>query len=463
MVTGTSGGGNVLRLISLWEQRRSSDEPLKAGARVFSFDRMSSFSEHTTQAELEMNWGEAALVDNESLPRSLDDLVQLEHQACNVQVAWSTKQCWGGRHENEDRFVAVSDSTVGGMPFHIVGVMDGHDTAVASDTVSQLLPEVLSTHLKAGMPVADAFTVAMAKLEETLRDVHSTAGTCVLTCAVAGRFVWCSNLGDCRAALVRLRAPEQSGRAPSLESLCWLSCDHKASTATETLRIQQAGGTVHDGRVFGLEPSRTLGDFDVKEQTGEGVISIVPEIRRAELGDGNDAAHALLICATDGVWDVLNGQDIAKMVNGREELGPLLQQQVSPRSGTVTCNRENGGEHCPLQDQQALLHPADDASRCDASEDGKRHPSQCQQQPPEHLAADGGEHSDKNGQPRLQDQQQLVDDGQKCSKDEAGQQRSPHDRQQPLQQLADDLVKLSKARGSKDDCTAIVMLISVEP
>jgi len=455
MVTGTSGGGNVLRLISLWEQR-SNDEPLKSSARAVHVERMSSFIEYPTQAEFDMDWGEAALVDSESLPRSLDDLMQLEHQACFVQVAWSTKQCWGGRHENEDRFVTVSDSTVGGMPFHIVGVMDGHDTAVASDTVSLLLPEVLSPHLKAGMPVADAYTLAMAELEETLRGVHSTAGTCVLSCAVAGRFVWCSNLGDCRAALVHLRAPEQSGSGPSLQSVCWLSCDHKASAAAEISRIQQAGGTVFDGRVFGLEPSRTLGDFDVKQQTGEGVISIVPEIRRAELGDGNNAAHALLICATDGVWDVLNGQDIAKMVKGREELGPLLQQQVR-----LTCNTDKGGEHCPLQDRQ-VLRLADDASESGASEDGKPHPLQCQHHSPR-LADDSIKQSgDNDGQPCPHGQQQLVDGSQKCIEDEAGQQRS-QDQQKPLQRLADDLVKLSKARGSKDDCTAIVMLISVEP
>lgn len=459
--TGPSGGGNVLRLISLWEQR-SNDEPLKTGARSISFEHTCLFNENTPQAEPEVDWVEATLVDNESLPRSLEDLVQFEHHACFVQVACSTKQCWGGRHENEDRFVTVTDSTAGGLPFHIVGVMDGHDTAVASDTVSQLLPEVLSPHLKAGMPVADAYILAMAELEETLRDVHSTAGTCVLSCAVAGRFVWCSNLGDCRAALIRLRAPEQNGGAPSLESLCWLSCDQKASTTAEQSRIQQAGGKVVDGRVCGLEPSRTLGDFDVKEETGEGVISIVPEIRRAELGDGNDAAYALLICATDGVWDVLSGQDVAKMVKGREELGPLLQQQLSSRSESGTCSRDDVGERSQLQAQNPLPNPTDGGSKCNASEKSKHLPLQCQQQPPRHLADDGSGHSgDADGQLRPQGQQELADGDTKGSEDEAGQQlsRQPH----PLQRLADDLVKLSTARGSMDDCTAIVVMISVEP
>merc|ERR1712008_476776 len=106
-----------------------------------------------------------------------------------------------------------------------------------------------------------------------------------------------------------------------------------------------------------------------------------------------------------------------------------------------------------------------DGSEHSSDEDGQPLPRDqlCQQQSPEHLADDGSEHSsDEDGQPLPQDQQ-LFDDGTKCSEDEAGQQRSPQDQQQPLQHLADDLVKLSIARGSKDDCTAIVMLISVEP
>jgi len=394
---GTSGGGNVLRLISLWEQR-SNEDPGKTGTKTALVENRSSlpssgmpdpsnkpfFGNSPMRPRLDIEWAEAMLVD-ESLPRSLDDLAQLEHQeVCNVLVASSTEQCRGGRHANEDRFVTASESTVGGMVFHIVGIMDGHDTAAASDTVQKLLPEVVSQHLKAGKPVAEAYTLAMAELEEILRDVHPSAGTCVLSCALAGRFVWCSNLGDCRAALIRLKLQQMPDAAPLSNGLCWLSCDHKASSATETLRIRQIGGNVFDGRVFGLEPSRTLGDFDIKQKTVDGVISIVPEVRRAEIGDGSSVAQALLICATDGIWDVLDGEDIVDVVHGCKELGALLQQQLSLRPET-----------------------------------------------------------------------------EECSKDKDVQQHLPQGHQQPLQELADDLVKLSKSKGSMDDCTATVMLISV--
>jgi len=392
---GASGGGNVLRLISLWEQR-STEDPGRTSTKTVSVQNRSSvlssgmldpsnmpfFRNSPRRPRLDIEFAEALLVD-ESLPRSLDDITQLEHQqVCNVLVAGSTQQCRGGRHENEDRFVTATNSTVGGMVFHVVGIMDGHDSAAASDTVQKLLPEVVSQHLQAGKPVVEAYTLAMAELEEVLRDVHPSAGTCVLSCAVAGRFVWCSNLGDCRAVLIHLELPEMKDAAPLSKSLCWLSCDHKASSATETLRIRQTGGTVFDGRVFGLEPSRTLGDFDIKQKTADGVISIVPEVRRAEIGDGSQVSHALLICATDGVWDVLDGEDIIDVVHACKGLGATLQQ-LGPRPEMEECSE--------FSDVQHLLQG----------------------------------------------------------------------HQQPLQDLADDLVKLSKAKGSLDDCTAIVMLISV--
>mmetsp|Transcript_8772 Transcript_8772/g.16667 ORF Transcript_8772/g.16667 Transcript_8772/m.16667 type:complete len:331 (+) Transcript_8772:44-1036(+) len=310
---------------------------------------------------------EAALT-NGSVPCSLDDLLLETHgrlpQDCQVHFAFGTERNWGGRHENEDRWAAHSD-TEGNVPFHVLAVMDGHDSEAASDTVGRRLPGILSKQLRDGITVEEAYTQTMAELEDELKEVHATAGTCVVSCLVAGRFIWCANLGDCRAAIVPLQ-PLRANSVPILDGLCWMSCDHKASDCAERQRIEEAGGRVIDGRVDGLEPSRSLGDFDVKQQTAEGVISIVPDVRRYELGDGSGPAQAILICATDGVWDVVSGKDICDLIQAHKDLAELQQGGI------------------------------------DASAD--------------------------------------------C---------------QPLKDLADDLVKFSIARGSRDDCTAVVAFVSV--
>lgn len=310
---------------------------------------------------------EADVVTSKSPPpHVLDDLLDdcgiLPE--CHVEVAHSTVTNWGARHENEDRWMAwcSTEHEKNTVPYWILGVLDGHDTEVASDNVSRLLPLAVAKHLRAGTSVIESYTRALAECEEGLKKLNTTAGTCVLSCLVAGRSIWCSNLGDCRAVLITLQ-----GETPKVTGVHWLSRDQKASTDEERKRIREAGGVVIDGRVEGLEPSRTLGDFDVKMSTKEGVISIVPEVRRFQLTDGTTPAQAIFMCATDGVWDVITGNDICNLIHSRKELANL--QEVIGRSKKPNC--------------------------------------------------------------------------------------------QPLKDLADDLVQFSVARGSQDDCTAVVALISV--
>merc|ERR1712060_279305 len=105
---------------------------------------------------------------------------------------------------------------------------------------------------------------------------------------------------------------------------------------------------------------------DVKMAVKPGVISIVPEVRRIELSE-DASAQAIIVCATDGVWDVISGQDICDLIHSRKEIAKL---------------------------------------------------------------------------------QEVI-----------GEIKKPN--LQPLKDLAEDLVQFSVARGSRDDCTAIVALVSV--
>jgi len=330
---------------------------------------------------------DACVVREDQPPRGLNEILGAEHTrpstGCHVEVAHYTQVNWGSRHSNEDRWMSRAEAYAPSGGFHTLGVMDGHDSDTASDTVASMLPGVLGKLLKDGRSIVEAYTECMAELEEALKKLHSSAGTCVLSCTIVGRYVWCANLGDCRATLIPLHTlPEADGcegesspsalpPAPRISPpLYWLSQDQKASSPSERRRIEAAGGTVIDGRVEGLEPSRTLGDFDVKTLTRSGVISIVPEVRRYELGDGKRLAQAIMVCATDGVWDVMTGQDVCNLITARKELVKL--------QATIGSSTE---------------------------------------------------------QPDLQ----------------------------PLKDLAEDLVQFSIAKGSRDDCTALVAMLSVPP
>jgi len=273
-------------------------------------------------ADLVCNHASAA---SRSIPEVAKELADAGFKS-GVEVASYTRQNHGGKHENEDRMMTTK-GVCGEAPLHLVGVLDGHDTDVASDTVSRMLPDAVSKHLQSGKSVERSYTLAMAEVEEKLKKVCATAGTCVCCCTIIGRHVWCANLGDCRAVLIPLKVPESASNdlAKPITRLCWMSRDHKASDPEEMRRIKEAGGVVVDGRVESLEPSRTLGDFDVKLQTKEGVISIVPEVRYQAFGEHGEAAQALLVCATDGVWDVLGGADICNCIQVRKKALAELQ------------------------------------------------------------------------------------------------------------------------------------------
>merc|ERR1719265_27057 len=121
------------------------------------------------------------------------------------------------------------------MDFTMVGVLDGHDTAEASDMVAKNLPEVLAPKLKEGCSVPEAYKAAMEELEDILkkRSPHQSAGTCVLNCLIAGRHIWCSNLGDCRAALVILKPLEPLTPETAVSGgVRHSSCERKESMAS---------------------------------------------------------------------------------------------------------------------------------------------------------------------------------------------------------------------------------------
>lgn len=271
------------------------------------------------------------------VPRSLLEVAETLGKtwtSASVEVATYTVQNWGARHENEDR-VMTAPGRHGELCFHTIGILDGHDSDLASDYVARHLPRLLAERMRAGTPVEDAYVAAMEDCETGLKKHCATAGSCVLGCTIAGENIWCANLGDCRAAMISLRVPEVPDEPSKATRLVWLSKDQKACVPEEIKRIHAAGGRVLNGRVEGLEPSRTLGDFDVKAQVPAGVISIVPEVRFQSLGKDEGPIQAILVCATDGVWDVITGQDICDLIHARAELASLQYAKLESPEGRV--------------------------------------------------------------------------------------------------------------------------------
>lgn len=178
---------------------------------------------------------------------------------------------------------------------------------------------------------------ALADAETGYRDAcrrkqfSPNAGACVALAIAFGGAVAIANVGDSRAWLV-----DSHGHV--LE----LSETHRATLSREADRVKSEGAAIsHDGRVANgaLEPSRTLGDFDIKRKFPNVVlaqphsvsIELASRCTKANLtldqkDDHQPAAKppfAALVLASDGVCDTLSPKIVGPFVAAR--LGSRLQ------------------------------------------------------------------------------------------------------------------------------------------
>jgi len=185
----------------------------------------------------------------------------------------------------------------------------------------------------------DAISTSGASLE------HIYAGACAICVLVSPAHLLIANAGDCQALLVRSGRPQ------------WLNSVHNANQLEEQVRLRAAhpgeadivvcmkGGVVTPPEGAGLhafarllsaqvsvanmapcyvkgrlQPTRSFGDFYLKDLRlgGEKLLSkpvsppyitAVPEVEAVQRRPQDDA----VILASDGLWDYLSGDDVARL------------------------------------------------------------------------------------------------------------------------------------------------------
>ncbi|XP_030491086.2 probable protein phosphatase 2C 72 [Cannabis sativa] len=235
----------------------------------------------------------------------------------------------GTRPINQDS--ALHSQGFGMTDASLCGVFDGHGPHghVVSQQVRNRLPLLLLNQridrLKSVPPNFDmdlkiwneAIESSFQKMDaelEILRKVDlSCSGTTAVVAITQGEDLIIANLGDSRAILGRI-----GDNNNSIESV-QLSTDHKPSLTKEGDRIRSMNGRVvglkrepESKRVWlpneympGLAMSRAFGDFILKPY---GVIS-VPDVTHRRLTPNDQ----FIVLATDGVWDVLSNDEVAKV------------------------------------------------------------------------------------------------------------------------------------------------------
>lgn len=235
--------------------------------------------------------------------------------SCSVKSVAGMEPVPGGstRKINQDRALAIYPYN-GDDTLALMGVFDGHGKLGehASQFVIDQLPTTLHNHPDYPTDRKAALRQAFVDVDRALgRHVDaSVSGTTAVACLMQGQQMQVANCGDSRAIIAR----RQGGKLVAHD----LTIDQKPDTPAEKVRIEKMGGRVSpaaaDGtpsRVWhnfrGLAMARSIGDHNAK------TIGVIAEPEVIDYTLQKD--DALLIIASDGVWEFLSSQDVCDIAN----------------------------------------------------------------------------------------------------------------------------------------------------
>ncbi|GAB1599988.1 probable protein phosphatase 2C T23F11.1, partial [Argonauta hians] len=221
------------------------------------------------------------------------------------------------------------------------GVFDGHGGAkVAQYAGNNLHKRITGSEYYSYGNIPEALRQGFLLLDnEMLKDESmkdELAGTTALVILLKSSKLFCGNVGDSRAV----------GCVRGMVEV--LSFDHKPSNDNETRRIIAAGGWVELNRVNGnLALSRALGDFVFKRNDKKGpeeqIVTAFPDVVEKEI----NLDWEFLVLACDGIWDVLENEDVVKFVRARIAQGmmpELICEELMTACLAPDCNM--GGLGC---------------------------------------------------------------------------------------------------------------------
>lgn len=180
----------------------------------------------------------------------------------------------------------------------IYGVFDGHAGARASQYCSDWFSCYLRNQQSFHSDLPQALRATFANVDKDFMRTGKNDGTTACVCVVVGnKRVVCANAGDSRAIIVK-----KDG------TFVQLSKDHKPGSAAENKRITDLGGRIiyHGSwRVEGrLAVSRAIGDAPLKPY-----VTSDPDIFDYVL----KPEDWFIVVASDGIWDVLENDQVATM------------------------------------------------------------------------------------------------------------------------------------------------------
>lgn len=251
---------------------------------------METYSEETT-VEPPLEWTEEELAE---ISEGEDDEAEVKTKV--ISQCHNTHDGW--RQHQEDRALFTSHG-----PWTLMGVFDGHGGSVVSTELQRIFERMFLPNMTRDAP-AQLIKAYFRGFDELLQQMYPAADKQGSTASLAlvdraDRALYLINLGDSRTIAVQEGKVVQATR------------DHKPQDIEEIAHVEQQGGKIWGGRVFGqLATTRAFGDFALKPG-----VSAVPSV----YGPIPIDKRTTIVSATDGLWDVLSNEEVAQVVVDHRE------------------------------------------------------------------------------------------------------------------------------------------------
>lgn len=215
----------------------------------------------------------------------------------------------GLRESYEDRYAIYR---MDDLSFFSAEIYDGHGGTQAAILAAEMLtPHFLKLLRGKVEDVLRLIEEAYLTVDRYLVEKKVISGTTAALFYIIGDKFFASNAGDSRIII------------GTKDDVGVLTKDHKPYISEERLRIEKKGGKVINydiPRVQGiLAISRALGDSSLKPY-----VIANPRIVEGYLSQEND--YAILAC--DGVWDVLEPEDVIKIAR-KEGKAEVIAQSIT--------------------------------------------------------------------------------------------------------------------------------------
>ena len=230
---------------------------------------------------------------------------------CFVSYAYNENANLEHRKEMED-FHYIKALLSKKLSCSYFGLFDGHSGKEVGMYLMENLHKIIHQKIKENNDIENIDNlknIVINSFEQIDQEINSknfknetgSTGTVLLLYkdknSPLGKSLLCANVGDSKAYLI------------TKKEMILITKDHKCCDANEVKRIRDSGGIVFRERVFGtLMLTRSFGDKEMKKY---GVLS-TPDIFMKNI----DTEDIFVVIASDGVWDVVEENEILKMSQG---------------------------------------------------------------------------------------------------------------------------------------------------